>query len=206
MKQPVLYRILPPAPIPQAAPARSRGTCILSKPRPYPALREPLERRDANLDTAKRQPDMLHGPIWNKILKFALLIAAAGSFTGDPRTVSAAAVSATSASIGRVSSATTRNVCAHSGEKPARLIEEMKNAAALRDKVSRRTVFVSFVDKKMRAILGEVRDLYANLDNAAFLCQQLSYCSLLNANPFNISQIFPNLAITASPPVPPAPP
>ena len=27
--------------------------------------------------------------------------------------------------------------------------------------------------KKMRAIFGEVRDLYANLDNVAFLCQRL---------------------------------
>ena len=60
---------------------------------------------------------MLHGPIWNKIPRFALPIAATailgqlfnaadiavvGNFTGDLRTVSVAAVSATSAIIGLV--------------------------------------------------------------------------------------------------------
>ena len=55
--------------------------------------------------------DMLHGPIWNKLPRFALPIAATailgqlfnaadiavvGNFTGDLRTVSVAAVSATS--------------------------------------------------------------------------------------------------------------
>ena len=31
----------------------------------------------------------------------------------------------------------------------------------------------TLIQKKMRAIFGEVRDLYANLDNVAFLCQRL---------------------------------
>ena len=61
--------------------------------------------------------DMLHGPIWNKLPRFALPIAATailgqlfnaadiavvGNFTGDLRTVSVAAVSATSSIIGLV--------------------------------------------------------------------------------------------------------
>lgn len=65
----------------------------------------------------KKQLDMLHGSIWNKIPRFALPIAATailgqlfnaadiavvGNFTGDLRTVSVAAVSATSAIIGLV--------------------------------------------------------------------------------------------------------
>ena len=70
------------------------------------------------METAqKRQLDMLHGPIWNKIPRFALPIAATailgqlfnaadiavvGNFTGDLRTASVAAVSATSSIIGLV--------------------------------------------------------------------------------------------------------
>lgn len=69
------------------------------------------------METKKNQLDMLHGPIWNKIPRFALPIAATailgqlfnaadiavvGNFTGDLRTVSVAAVSATSAIIGLV--------------------------------------------------------------------------------------------------------
>lgn len=71
------------------------------------------------METAKerKQLDMLHGPIWDKIPKFALPIAATailgqlfnaadiavvGNFTGDLRTASVAAVSATSAIIGLV--------------------------------------------------------------------------------------------------------
>lgn len=65
----------------------------------------------------KNQLDMLHGSIWDKIPKFALPIAATailgqlfnaadiavvGNFTGDLRTASVAAVSATSAIIGLV--------------------------------------------------------------------------------------------------------
>ncbi|MDY3078724.1 MAG: MATE family efflux transporter [Oscillospiraceae bacterium] len=71
------------------------------------------------METAKerKQLDMLHGPIWDKIPRFALPIAATailgqlfnaadiavvGNFTGDLRTASVAAVSATSAIIGLV--------------------------------------------------------------------------------------------------------
>lgn len=71
------------------------------------------------METAKerKQLDMLHGSIWDKIPKFALPIAATailgqlfnaadiavvGNFTGDLRTASVAAVSATSAIIGLV--------------------------------------------------------------------------------------------------------
>ena len=71
------------------------------------------------METAKErnQLDMLHGPIWDKIPRFALPIAATailgqlfnaadiavvGNFTGDLRTASVAAVSATSAIIGLV--------------------------------------------------------------------------------------------------------
>lgn len=65
----------------------------------------------------KKQLDMLHGSIWNKIPRFALPIAATailgqlfnaadiavvGNFTGDLRTASVAAVSATSAIIGLI--------------------------------------------------------------------------------------------------------
>lgn len=71
------------------------------------------------METAKKrnQLDMLHGSIWDKIPKFALPIAATailgqlfnaadiavvGNFTGDLRTASVAAVSATSAIIGLI--------------------------------------------------------------------------------------------------------
>lgn len=69
------------------------------------------------MKTEKKRLDMLHGPIWNKIPRFALPIAltailgqlfnaadlaVVGNFTGDLRTVSVAAVSATSAIVGLV--------------------------------------------------------------------------------------------------------
>lgn len=65
----------------------------------------------------RKQFDMLHGPIWNKIPQFALPVAATailgqlfnaadiavvGNFTGDLRTISVAAVSTNSAIIGLV--------------------------------------------------------------------------------------------------------
>lgn len=67
--------------------------------------------------TAKKQLDMLDGPIWNKIPRFALPLAATailgqlfnaadiavvGNFTGDVRTAAVAAVSANSSLIGLV--------------------------------------------------------------------------------------------------------
>lgn len=65
----------------------------------------------------RKQLDMLHGPIWNKIPQFALPVAATailgqlfnaadiavvGNFTGDLRTISVAAVSTNSAIIGLI--------------------------------------------------------------------------------------------------------
>ena len=69
------------------------------------------------MEAAKKQLDMLNGPIWNKIPRFALPLAATailgqlfnaadiavvGNFTGEMRTASVAAVSANSSLIGLV--------------------------------------------------------------------------------------------------------
>ena len=69
------------------------------------------------MSTAKRQLDMLHGPIWNKLPRFALPVAATaileqlfnasdvavvGNFTGAEKTLAVAAVGANSPIIGLI--------------------------------------------------------------------------------------------------------
>ena len=66
---------------------------------------------------AKQKMDMLHGPIWNKIIQYALPVAATGileqlfnasdiavvgNFTGDAKTVAVAAVGANSPIVGLI--------------------------------------------------------------------------------------------------------
>ena len=70
MKQPFLYWILPAGPHSASSPRKKPRHLHFVKAALYRALREPLERRDADLDTAKRQPDMPHRLIWNKIPRF----------------------------------------------------------------------------------------------------------------------------------------
>lgn len=69
------------------------------------------------LKSTKRQMDMLHGSIWNKIIQYAIPvaetgileqlfnasdIAIVGNFTGDAKTISVAAVGANSPIVGLI--------------------------------------------------------------------------------------------------------
>lgn len=69
------------------------------------------------LKSTKRQMDMLHGSIWNKIIQYAIPVATTGileqlfnasdiaivgNFTGDAKTVSVAAVGANSPIVGLI--------------------------------------------------------------------------------------------------------